>query len=153
MPKKYFVSGIDFKRTPEERKDRFLSWKRPDISFFASGACHILAYLFIELHPNEGYKLIQIKPKEGFSGTHLYVSNGIWAFDFNGWTPEKFLLAETKKAYSHVYPGWDFDRIVINDSLEDFCKNNFHRMPYQFAHLPWERAYNYINKFPSTPSK
>ncbi len=147
----YFVSGIDYKRTEEEKRDPFLSWKRTDISFFASGACHILAYLFIELHPKEDYKLIYIKPAEGFSGSHLYVSNGIFAFDFNGWTPEKVLLEETQIAYERIYPGWNFERKIITDSIEDFCQNNFHRLPYQFANLPWERAYNYINRFPSSP--
>jgi hypothetical protein len=41
-----YQPGIVFKRTPEERADIFLAWKRDDKAFFAAGACHILAFLF-----------------------------------------------------------------------------------------------------------
>jgi|GEM_PF-5547268 len=34
-------------RTPEERRNTFKSWERDDRAFFASGACHILADLFV----------------------------------------------------------------------------------------------------------
>jgi len=98
--------------------------------------------------------MIYIKPSEGFSGNHVYASNGKWAFDHNGWTKENVLLKFTEQAYSEKYPGWTYQKIVIEDSigsLEDFCKQNFHRLPWQFAYLPWERAYNYIKQFSEKP--
>jgi hypothetical protein len=145
-----YTSGLSLQRTPEEKADRFLFWQRSDKAFFAAGACHILAYLFVELHPNENYELIHIKPKDNFSGNHVYVTDGKWAFDFNGWTLEEELLRVTEQEYSHKYKGWAFERIVIKDDLEDFCKKNKHRLPYQYAYLPWERAYNYIKQFTKT---
>ena len=150
-----YEPSLLYHRTPEERADRFLSWQRPDRNFFASGACHILAYLFIEIHSGEKkYQLIYIKPAEGYPGNHVYVSDGTWAFDFNGWTLEEELLRVTEEEYSKAYPGWKYERrILAYDlyTLEDFCKENYHRMPYQYAYLPWERAYNYIKQFPSSP--
>lgn len=38
-----------FDRTDEEKIDQFKSWARDDQAFFASGACHILAELFVQL--------------------------------------------------------------------------------------------------------
>jgi hypothetical protein len=143
-----------FDRTPEERQDMFKSWVRSDQAFFASGACHILADLFVQLHQHEGYKMVHIKPAEGFTGNHVYASNGEWAFDHNGWTKEKELLEVTSKAYKDRYPNWNYERIVIESSmtsLEDFCKANNHRLPWQYAHLPWERAHEYITQFTATP--
>lgn len=132
----------------------FLSWQRDDQAFFASGACHILASLFAELHQHEGFKMVHIKPEQSFPGNHVYASDGKWAFDHNGWTKEKELLETTEKAFRTKYPEWKYERRVIEYStsaLEDFCKANNHRLPWQFANLPWERAYNYINQFSSKP--
>ena len=61
-----------FDRTPEEKRDMFKSWARSDQAFFASGACHILADLFVQLHQHEGYKMVHIKPAESFTGNHVY---------------------------------------------------------------------------------
>lgn len=151
-----YKPSLLFDRTPEQRRDMFLSWARDDQSFFAAGACHILADLFMQLHRHEGYRMVYIKPAESFPGNHVYVSNGNWAFDHNGWTRESELLAITEKAYKNKYPGWSYERILLPDSmtaLEDFCKANNHRLPWQFARLPWERAYNYIANFTSMPPK
>ena len=110
----------------------------------------------MQLHQYEDFKMIHIKPSEGFTGNHVYVSNGIWAFDHNGWTPERTLLEVTETAFRERYPTWSYERIVIEQtktSLEEFCKRNNHNLPWQYAYLPWERAYNYIAKFDSMPPK
>ena len=140
-----------FDRTPEQKRDIFLSWNRDDQSFFASGACHILASLFAQLHEHEGFYIVHIKPAKGYTGNHVYASNGTWAFDHNGWTLEKELLETTQKAFHSRYPKWNYERIVVKVTLEEFCRNTNHRQPWQYAHLPWERAYNYIAKFSPTP--
>jgi hypothetical protein len=143
-----------FDRTPEEKRDMFKSWERDDTAFFAAGACHILADLFVQLHRHEGYKMVYTKPTEKFPGNHVYASNGDWAFDHNGWTKEKELLTLTEQAYAQKYPGWTYERLVIGNSLtalEEFSRANFHRLPWQFAHVPWERAYSYIRQFPDAP--
>ena len=146
--------SLEFDRTPEERRDPFKSWARDDQAFFAAGACHILADLFLQLHQGEGYKMIYIKPTAGFTGNHVYVSDGEWAFDHNGWTREVELLRFTEETYKKHYPGWGYGRIEIEHtmtSLEEFCEVNNHRLPWQYAYFPWERAYTYINQFESAP--
>jgi hypothetical protein len=146
--------SFDFDRTPEEKRDIFKFWEREDRPFFAAGACHILAALFVQLHQHENYYMVFVKPAAGFPGTHVYATNGTWAFDHNGWTKEKDLIRLTKEAYASKYPGWSCQLITIENSttaLEDFCKANDHRLPWQYAHLPWERAYTYISSFPSVP--
>jgi hypothetical protein len=145
-----------FDRTPEEKRDMFKSWSRDDQAFFAAGACHILADLFVQLHMHEGFKVTYIKPNEGFTGNHVYASDGVWAFDHNGWTKETTLIETTEDAYKRTYPGWNYTKQIIEpeiDALEKFCKANNHREPAQFPYLPWERAYNYIGKFSSKPPK
>ena len=149
-----YKSSLLFDRTPDERRDMFKSWARSDQAFFASGACHTLAEVFVQLPAHEGYKMIYIKPAEGFTGNHVYASDGKWAFDHNGWTKEKELLAVTNAAYREKSPGWKYKRVVIEGSasaLEDFCKAYNHRLPWQFAHMPWERAYQYIAQFSADP--
>lgn len=146
-----YEPSLKYRRTPAQRTNLLLSWKRSDKAFFASGACHILAFTFASLHPNEGYRIIFIRPVKDYSGTHLYVTNGTWAFDFNGWTKERELLEVVKKSYRKENPKWDYKRIVIKVDMETFCKKNDHRPPAYFAHLPWERVYRYIKRFSSRP--
>jgi hypothetical protein len=146
-----YKPSLLFSRTSEERKDPFLFWQREDQPFFAAGACHILAYMFSQLHDGEGYDVIFIKPHIINQGTHVYMSNGTWAFDHNGWTLESELLETTAAAYGKEYPGWGYERIIVEDDLETFCRNNNHRQPWQFAYLPWERAYNFIKRLPGSP--
>lgn len=140
-----------FDRTPQERRDPFLFWEREDQPFFAAGACHILAEMFRQLHHDENYQIIFIKGKDVNPGMHVYVSDGTWAFDHNGWTLEAELLAVTRTVFRQKYPNWDYDRTVVTDDLETFCRKNNHRQPWQFAYLPWERAYNYIKQFDDRP--
>lgn len=146
-----YKPGLIFDRTPEERKDPFLFWKRDDQSFFAAGACHILAEMFRQLHYGEFYDVIHLKPRKGQPGNHVYISDGTWAFDHNGWTREEELLETTKRMYREQYPDWEYARHVITDDIETFCRKNNHRQPWQYAYLPWERAYNYIQKFAPHP--
>lgn len=149
-----YKTSLLFERTVEEKRDIFKSWARDDQAFFAAGACHILAELFVQLHSQENFKMIYIKPAVGHSGNHVYASNGTWAFDHNGWTLESELLLITEKAYKAKYDGWSYERIVIeptSNSLEKFCKENNHRLPWQYPELPWRRAYEYIKRFDPTP--
>jgi len=149
-----YKPSLLFDRTPEHKHDIFKSWERDDQAFFAAGACHILADLFVQLHQDEGFKMVCIKPNKGFAGNHAYASNGKWAFDHNGWTKEDELLRVTAEAYRQRYPGWGYTKYTIEpaiDALEKFCKANNHRLPWQFAQLPWERAYTYIQRFSSSP--
>ena len=140
-----------FERTPEERRDPFLFWQRDDQAFFAAGACHILAEMFRQLHHGENFQIVFMKAKEGYPGAHVYIRYGEWIFDHNGWTLEKEMIDAVGVGFRERYPGWDFDRTIVEEDLETFCRNNNHRLPWQYAYLPWERAYRYLKKFPTQP--
>lgn len=148
-----YEPGILFERSPEERRDMFLAWQRDDKTFFASGACHILAHMFLSLHSHEGFELICIKPLGDYSGYHLYASDGTWAFDYNGWTLEEELLEVTEATYKQAYPDWRYTRTVLNGGLPEYIAGGNHnlRPPEYFPELPWKRAYEYIKRFPSKP--
>ena len=141
-----------YKRTPQQRADKFLSWNRDDTSFFAAGACHILAYQFMELHSiNKKYNIIGLKSVHDTNVHNVFVSDGTWAFDYAGWTLEDELLAETKMAHTAVNKDWEYEKVLITEDLETFCKQYNHRAPAHFAYLPWERAYKYIKMFDPRP--
>lgn len=146
-----YECGIKYSRTQEERNDVFKSWSRPDKNFFASGACHILAQLFISLHPELKPQMVHIKPKKGYIGDHVYVKCGDWAFDFNGWTKESELLEVNKISYRAKYPGWSCSTYVIKSNFSEWCHKTNHRTPEFFPELPWKRAYDYIQIFPTSP--
>ncbi|HSX02699.1 MAG TPA: hypothetical protein VLI05_05310 [Candidatus Saccharimonadia bacterium] len=146
-----YKPGYLFSRTPEERRDPFLFWKREDQPFFAAGACHILAEMFRQLHEGEDFQMIYLKPNIDRAGNHVYISYGDWAFDRNGWTLEKEMLDTISTAYKGHHPGWEVERIVIEEDFETFCRTTGHRLPWQFAYLPWERAYNFIKQFSDQP--
>jgi hypothetical protein len=105
----------------------------------------------MQLHQHEEYKVVHIRPRPGYRGVHIYVTNGLWAFDHCGWTEEAELLATMKAYNSKLYPKWDYDLQVVTVDLETFCKQNNHRLPWQFAYLPWDRAYNFVSQFSFKP--
>ncbi len=139
-------------RTHAERADVLLAWERDDRAFFAAGACHILAHQFVSLHLGEGYEIVHIQPRGTMTGSHMYATNGEWAFDFNGWTRETELLDVHAEAYRTVDPDWDYDRIVLTEGLPEFLKHtNDFRPPEYFPELPWRRAHAYIHQFDRHP--
>ena len=111
--------ALKYIRTSEESRDVFLSWRREDMVFFADGVCHILAHMLLSLHPNEGFDTIYTKSVNKQHGSHMYVSGGTWAFDFNRWSLEKDLLKVNETFAKDRYPNWNYERIVI----EKVCRS------------------------------
>lgn len=148
-----YTPMIRYQRTDAERADPALSWARSDEAFFASGACHILAFAFRDRHPDRDVVLRFLDPAPGYSGTHLYVVDGDWAFDFDGWNPEQELLDVTTAAYEQAYPGWtaEVSDVGADVDLEAFCADRIHRAPRYYAHDPRPRAAAYLDRFPDRP--
>jgi hypothetical protein len=136
-----------YKRTPEERRDQLLSWNRPDQAFFAAGACHILAYAFLETYPDAGFHPVGLWPHTARDPAHVYVTDNTWAFDHDGWTPQSELLAVTHA----TTPEANFTPRPIHTDLETFCENHYHRPRHLFAFDPWPRALHYLTQFPPSP--
>ena len=111
--------ALNYMRTPEESRDVLLSWLREYMVFFAAGACHILAHMFLLHNLNEDFDLIYAKPVNKQPGNHMYVSGRTWAFDFNRWSLEKDLLKVNETFAKDRYPKWNYERIVI----EKVCRS------------------------------
>lgn len=138
-----YQSSAQFRRTPAERADQVLSWNRDDMRFFAAGACHILAFAFLELYPEAGFRAVGVWACGQAHPMHVYVTDGEWAFDFGGWTPVDELLAVTRAAE----PDADYRQRPIETGLSAFCRQNDHRDRPYYAFDPWERALRYIAQF------
>lgn len=68
------------KQDPDKR------WALPDRVFFACGACHILAYAFLERYRVPEMKALWLKPNSGYSGNHVFVATDDWIFDYHGYS-------------------------------------------------------------------
>lgn len=139
---------IRYTRTPDERKDQFLSWRRSDKAFFAAGACHILAWTFLRREDRPaGFTPIGLHAAGERYPDHVYVSNGTWAFDHDGWTLEDELLEVTRAASPEAV----IERTHPTRNLELFCAENNYRLPSQYAFDPLPRANAYLDRFPARP--
>ncbi|WP_051517360.1 hypothetical protein [Deinococcus phoenicis] len=141
------------RRTPEEKRDVALSWQRPDLNFFAAGACHVLAFAFLELYPQAGFRPRFIRPVGEHGGAHIYVTDGLLAFDAQGYVPEAELLALHRAAYQAAIPSWQAAVRPVTVPLAGFCAANNHRAPWDFPPGVWARARAYLAQFPEPPSR
>ncbi len=60
-------------RSTGAKKDPIKRWPLADRVFFACGACHILAYVFLRTYPETEFTLVWIRPTKGFTGNHIVV--------------------------------------------------------------------------------
>lgn len=151
-----FVPAIRYMRTATERRDQRLSWDLPDHAFFASGACHVLAFRALRRQSIQQWRVVLIRPTDGLPGTHACATDGLWAFDFNGWVPEADLLAGTTAECRDRWPTWGHERITIGADvdLDDFCRLWGHRPPIDFVGDVETRADRYLERFlPVPPSR
>jgi len=132
----------NLKNYPEKR------WLQRDRVFFGFGACHILAGVFLENPPLEGFYGEWIIPSEGFSGTHMYVTNGKLAFDFHGYSFRKNLLSKYWCGYRQRHPGWSAEVAKIDFPLLDTMELNKrkHLGPDQYFKDPRPRAKRFIDR-------
>ena len=148
-----FIPAIQYMRTDAERRNQRISWARSDRAFFASGACHVLAFRLVHRHPDGQFRVVLIRPHEERPGSHAYATDGVWAFDFNGWTLESTLLTESADECRRRWPSWDFDRIEVevDHDLDHFCRRWGHRPPTDFAFDVVKRADRFIDFFAREP--
>ena len=130
----------EVKKCPERR------WHRPDRIFFAHGACHILAGVFLADPPAPGFHGEWIVPQDGFPGNHIYVTNGQIAFDFHGYSVRERMISRYWAAHRDRYPGWAAEIVKIDFPLLDTAALNArnHLGPDQFFGDPCPRARRFI---------
>jgi hypothetical protein len=142
-----FFPKFDVKNDPERR------WHRPDRHFFANGACQILAFAFLERYPDLGFHARWIKPTAGFGGNHIYVTDGIHAFDYHGLTTEQRLLAFGFKRGRRFFPGWDATLVdlptdaLVSEARSRRIEGLWLREPKQFLYDAMPRARNFLDRF------
>jgi hypothetical protein len=142
----YRIEG-GVKRDPKRR------WALPDRTFFACGACHILAYAFLDRYPGSGFRAVWLKPKEGFTGNHIFVSRSGQTFDYHGYSNWNSLLAHTRRKACRWWPGWDADPLelpqeaLISEARSRTYDGLWLREPGQFLHDALPRARRFLNRF------
>ncbi len=142
-------------RTPGHRKrDQVMRWALSDRVFFACGACHILAYAFLDKYDHQTAQALWLKPDAGFTGNHIVVDGPGWIFDYHGYSDRERYLAHTHRKANHWWPGWQASLIVLpQDALISEAKSRTYeglwlREPEQFLHDALPRARSYLNRFP-----
>jgi len=90
-----------------------------------------------------------IAPHSGYRGSHVFASNGRYAFDYHGYTQIDRFLDHYFKKMNRLFPGWSADVIVLDVSptSEEFCTAYNHRMPDKFFKDPRPRANAYVRRF------
>jgi hypothetical protein len=147
-----------FRLKPGIKSDPLKRWNLPERVFFACGACHILAYAFLETYPDAGYHAVWIRPAEGFTGSHVFVTNGTTAFDFHGYRCEEALIAHHWAKGRLWWPGWDGTLVSLpQDVLVSEVKSKTYdglwlREPGQFLNDAMPRARTFLTRF-GPPSK
>ena len=142
-----FFPKIDVKNDPVRR------WHRPDRQFFANGACQVLAHAFLERYADLGFDARWIKPVDGFIGNHIYVTDGINAFDYHGLAAEQRLLELAFRRARRFFPGWDatlFDLpsdVLISEQRSRQYDGLWLREPKQFLHDAMPRARAFLDRF------
>jgi len=133
---------------PGIKENPALRWALPDRIFYGHGACHILAGMYLERFPEAGYHALWLKPKEGFSGNHIFVTNGKVAFDYHGYSVLERLLLHHKKAWASRFTGWDTDIALVDFNLLNTTELNSRNMrgPDQYLGNVLKRTSRYLDK-------
>ena len=133
---------------PSKKADAERRWSLPDRIFFGHGACHILAGVFLEESILAGFRAHWLVPHEGYSGNHVYVTDGEVAFDYHGYSRLERLLAHHKKVWHSQQPGWSAEIQCVDFSLlstEDLNLRDM-RGPDQYFGDPIVRARQFLGK-------
>jgi len=142
-------------RTKGGKQNLTTNWALPDRVFFACGACHILAYAFLNAYPDSGFKSVWIRPTEGYTGNHIVVVNDQLAFDYHGYSYWPTLFAHMKRKADRWWPGWDAElielpaEVLLPGSRSREFEGLSLREPKQFLFDALPRADAYLKRFSS----
>ncbi|ARO32678.1 hypothetical protein NXC14_PA00413 (plasmid) [Rhizobium sp. NXC14] len=134
---------------PGIKKDPVRRWALPDRIFFGNGACAILAGVFLKEAPLPEFYAERIIPGEGFAGNHIFVTDGVVAFDHHGYSLRNRLLAyHTNGWASRSAEGWNCRLERVTFDLLDRRDLNDNKMlgPDQYLHDPIARAETYLGR-------
>lgn len=141
------------RRTPGSKRDPVKQWRLPDRVFFAAGACHILAFAFLQSRPKNGFEPRWIRPIAGHTGNHIVLARGDLVFDYHGYSRWNSFWSHTKRRANQWWPGWDADIVPIH---AEALISNREALPYVGLHMkepkdylydPLPRALHYLARF------
>lgn len=141
------------RRTPGSKRDPIKQWRLPDRVFFAAGACHILAYAFLESYPESGFEPQWIRPVGAHTGNHIVLTRGDVVFDYHGYSRWNAFWTHTRRRANQWWPGWDADIVPISRRA---LVSNEAALPYDGLHMkepqhylfdPLPRAQKYLQRF------
>ncbi|MDE1996466.1 MAG: hypothetical protein KGI75_28465 [Rhizobiaceae bacterium] len=138
-----------YRLKPGIKKDPVRRWALPDRVFFGNGACALLAGVFLREAPLPGFYAERIIPGEGFAGNHIYVTDGVVAFDYHGYSSRNRLLLHHTTGWANRYSeGWNCVLERVRFDLLDTADLNNNKMlgPDQYLHDPIPRAQRFIDR-------
>lgn len=146
-----------YRLPPGVKRDPSRRWALSDRVFFACGACHILAYAFLEAYPHSGFRPVWLKPAAGFTGNHIVLVRGDVAFDYHGYADRSALLRHIHVKANQWWPGWRAELVPLPaDVLVSERKSRTYdglwlREPGQFLHDALPRAHRFLARFAPPP--
>ena len=143
------------RRTSGAKRNPAKQWKLPDKVFFAAGACHMLAYEFLDRYPKSGFEAFWIRPIAGHTGNHIIVMRNDTVFDYHGFSEWPRYWAHTLRRANQWWPGWSADLVSIHKEalVSRQCAREYQGLwmkePQEFLFDPLVRARRYLQKFPA----
>ena len=110
-----------------KKQDPVVRWNLPDRIFFGHGACHLLSGVFLRRRINPTFDAYWVRP-ENHPGNHIYVSDGVVAFDYHGYSLLSRLQQHHRKCWQRQYPGWTADVVPVDFDLLDESALNARNM-------------------------
>lgn len=137
-----YVLKHGIKKNPEK------FWALPDRIFFGYGACPILAGVFLSYPPLDGFYGERIIPSGNDSGNHIYVTNGVIAFDYHGYSSRERLLEHHKRGRASHSADWHCTLEKVDFDLLDTAELNRRKMrgPDQYLQDPIPRARRFLQR-------
>ena len=131
-----------FQPAPGTKQDPEKRWAQPDRAFFAHGACHILAGVYLAHPPRSGFRAERIVPNGPYPGNHIYITDGRVAFDYRGYVARDRLLEWFRTQLRRQMPGWSGTVQPVDFDLLNTADLNARKMrgPDQYLHNPIPRA-------------
>ena len=140
--------GISIAKRDLERR-----WALPNRAFFACGACHVLAYAFLQRYGSSDMKALWLKPEPGFIGNHIFIATDTWVFDYHGYSDRERFLAHTFRRARFFWPGWcatlvELPRdVLVSEAASRRYDGLWLREPSQFFHDAMPRARAFVERF------
>jgi hypothetical protein len=96
-----------------------------------------------------------MKPLDGHSGNHIFVTDTKTAFDYHGYADLQRLLAHTYAKAGRWWPGWTAELIelpvdvLVSEEKSRRYDGLWLREPGQFLHDALPRARRFVERFPA----